>query len=1192
MSSEVARSHRANGSSSSSNHSRAGSSTRSSTARSHPQVESAVTRLLVAIKQLLESLTSWSVGKMTDGQVSDVYVQLGNDFNTCVTAFGAYDIDMRDLLTVPMALRTVLETALAEEPSPANLDVFLPEVRQIITDLLQGLRGKQSIFRQKVADRAQRRQDRQLSDTPRTSRSSSQPRPLPAPSIPEDESGERTSPPPPPAPLPAASKAPIASAIPERVSGGRRKYSHPPRSTGFSDSGQSEGEGSSSSKPRRGSTNRRLVSSSSFGGGEDGGEGLADLAANANMAEERLASTERARRLPLPPSTTPTPAAAPEREDPFQPVPTASARSSVTVTQPSGEKTPPRLPASSPALSPEVKRYSLVDRPLSPPINSSPDLASGPVVNVESASPSPSGSGFLNNLQSPDSPGLSAANNTPAVAKELAELEQTDVLQRKASKRFSSYTFSKMAGSAGLPTLPALPTNGAAGSGNKPGFNKSLNRRSIIAPSASIANLTPKDLETLAEADEPLSPQKSPLDVGKALATDGRETSPARSALTEREGSGPGHSRGMSGRMKREISPAFQKIPEDGEEPSKAIVPAVNGAPVAALSEEPEPQKPSPTPGYVTAYLQVGRSVKKVVIESHNGLSFASLRVLFVDKFSYSPGQENFPAIYIRDPKSDIQYELEDITEIKDGCLLSLNIEPLDQVKQHIDMQMANLSSDIKDLKAAFNSQRRMSTTPMPIVAPPSADATPQQARPTEQQFQVLARRLSKFNSGTRVDEPPMPNGRFPAAAFGAPKMQPLIEQSTGGTFQGFQGMYQTPIGGSYQSLIPQSTGGSSYTFVSDSGGVTSRIASDLKSQFDEVQGLRRDLGVMRQVYNDFMGQAKTAISSLRSQNELVKSLANSKIGGSRAYIDTGKAKLDTRSQNVLTKIEELQDLVEGLRDDVLKRHISPKSNLIKSLKADIEASQKELDSLTAQISTVKPIWKKTWEEELQNIVEEQQFLAHQEEFIGDLIEDHKALMEVFGHVEKVITIRNNTMPSSGGGRGGRVMRTGRLFRPPPPEAGHDGLNTVMLEIRGAAIDPNRRIEAIEASLRAREKARMARSDEFTEELGEFVDKKRLKMTGGIEEAERLRQLRSDHALKNMFSPAAGGVAGGTMVSASGGGFDMGGFGDGGPMGMSGLTFAKAPPIPNNDDPFGSGGNGFGMGGFSFAKAPAIPDSP
>ena len=32
---------------------------------------------------------------MTEMQVSDVYVRLGNDFNAAVAAFGQYNIDMR-----------------------------------------------------------------------------------------------------------------------------------------------------------------------------------------------------------------------------------------------------------------------------------------------------------------------------------------------------------------------------------------------------------------------------------------------------------------------------------------------------------------------------------------------------------------------------------------------------------------------------------------------------------------------------------------------------------------------------------------------------------------------------------------------------------------------------------------------------------------------------------------------------------------------------------------------------------------------------------------------------------------------------------------------------------------------------------------------------------------------------------------
>lgn len=59
-----------------------------------PAVESTVTRLLVSIKQLLESLTQWSKQIATETQVSDVYVRLGNDFNAAVAAFAAFNIEM------------------------------------------------------------------------------------------------------------------------------------------------------------------------------------------------------------------------------------------------------------------------------------------------------------------------------------------------------------------------------------------------------------------------------------------------------------------------------------------------------------------------------------------------------------------------------------------------------------------------------------------------------------------------------------------------------------------------------------------------------------------------------------------------------------------------------------------------------------------------------------------------------------------------------------------------------------------------------------------------------------------------------------------------------------------------------------------------------------------------------------------
>jgi len=176
-------------------------------------------------------------------------------------------------------------------------------------------------------------------------------------------------------------------------------------------------------------------------------------------------------------------------------------------------------------------------------------------------------------------------------------------------------------------------------------------------------------------------------------------------------------------------------------------------------------------------------------------------------------------------------------------------------------------------------------------------------------------------------------------------------------------------------------------------------------------------------------------------------------------------------------------------------------------------------------------MWKKTWEEELQNIVEEQGFLGHQEELLADLREDHKALVEVFKHVRKVITLRRGAGNSSSGGGGVNGLGgsgRGRAFlkQPLSAEETQGGLSTVMMEIRGAAVDPDKRMKAIAASQKNREREMAAgRSDAFQNELEGFVSGKKLKMTGGAEEAERVRQKRNELALKAMFN-AAGGASG------------------------------------------------------------------
>ncbi|KAJ6518749.1 actin interacting protein 3-domain-containing protein [Mycena sanguinolenta] len=950
----------------------------------HPAVESAVTRLLVAIKQLLEALTQWSLLKIDENDVSDVYVRLGNDFNAAVAAFAAFNIDMTELMNVPDDLRNVLEQCLAEDATPDNLELYLPTVRQIITNLLQGLRGKQSIYRRIVSDHRRSEHsgsERAESRSSRSRREGSHRSQLSRTNFTETDT--------PPTPT---------TSLRDRDSTSSR------RSTQQSSSRRRDpGSPSLNGSPLNGGS----TNAEPFVGGFV--PSITETAAEPEVPPQPEYSSQTDSQ-PRKTRTVPPPIDPPSA-DTFQ---QQQFPSNSPNDQPSAPLAAPNVPAS-------VKRYSLVDKPLSTP-----------AVVVEPSSPSPD-LDRLNGTMSPppDTPPIDVLQ-APAMENSLAALKKSDTLERRASKRFSTYNISKMTG---VPTRDrSTRTAGAP------------NRRSLAAGTA----LTLGDLAEIAEAD---SEEPSPPQLLR------RSSSRSRSSPTF----------ALERRQEATGTPPVPPLPATPSRTPEPVVPTTSEPPDDVPAAEP-PQDSS----RVTVFLQLGKEVKKVTIDK--GLSFASLRVLFVDKFSYNPGLENFPAIYIRDPSSGVQYELEDMEEVKERCLLSLNIEPLDQIKQHIDAQISHLSQDIRELKTAVHNNRQSTHMPT-IVGQPLAESTPAPNRPTDRQFQTVARRLSRF-----VGE---------SSAFATPVApMPMQPQMTG------------------QSLQPQMTGGS---MLSD---YSSRVVTDLKTQFDEVQNLRRDLGVMRQLYTEFMKSTKDSLGTLRVQTQSVKQLASTSVGGARGYIDTGKKKLDTRSQNVLTEVEKLQDTVEGVKDDVIKRQITPKAQYFKTIKKDIDTVATELESLKEHINTIKPMWKKTWEEELQNIVDEQGFLTHQEQFLEDLLEDHKALVEVYGHVEKIISIRG---PGSVGSRNGR-----KGFRPPPPEEGHGGLSTVMMEIRGAAVDPERRMKAIEASQKIREKELSSRSDEMQAELTDFVSGKKLKMTGGAEEAERVRQKRNEQTLKAMLT--GGGV--------------------------------------------------------------------
>ncbi len=219
---------------------------------------------------------------------------------------------------------------------------------------------------------------------------------------------------------------------------------------------------------------------------------------------------------------------------------------------------------------------------------------------------------------------------------------------------------------------------------------------------------------------------------------------------------------------------------------------------------------------------------------------------------------------------------------------------------------MSSLSQDIKDLRSMIANQKRASVQPPMIIGQPLSESTPV-SRPSERNFRDVARRITRLLPHETHEDQDTP-------------MKPMKPESA------------VPPQLTGASIQPQMTGASVMSEYS------TRIVTDLKTKFDEVQNLRRDLGIMRQLYTEFMKTTKESLGTLRTQTQNVRQLATAKVGGARAYIDDGKTKLDSRSQNVLTRMEELQDTVESIKDDVLKRNITPRPQVLKAIKADVEA--------------------------------------------------------------------------------------------------------------------------------------------------------------------------------------------------------------------------------------------------------------
>lgn len=313
-------------------------------------------------------------------------------------------------------------------------------------------------------------------------------------------------------------------------------------------------------------------------------------------------------------------------------------------------------------------------------------------------------------------------------------------------------------------------------------------------------------------------------------------------------------------------------------------------------------------------------------------------------------------------------------------------------------------------------------------------------------------------------------------------------------------------------SSTPVSPAGTTPAGAIGSSTVSARVVQELKAQFEELQTLRRDLGVARQIHVDGIKSMKDIFSALRRENQRVREIATTTLSGGRAFVEAGKVKIDSQSQTVLRKVEDLQDVIEELYTDVTEKLVVPRPTMMRSLKKDITEAETQLQDLVGATKLAASTWRTTWSQEMENVMAEEKQLKYHLAFTNDIEEDFTNLQKVFGQIEMYAAQR------TAAGTGGTVGR-GRGYRPPSPTERDpaQSLSSVLFEIQGSRVDPDKRLKAIEnaAKMRQRELDEKRGADDVLQtQLSDFVEGRKLKKTGGVEETERLRQRKNELAMR------------------------------------------------------------------------------
>ncbi|KAK8094783.1 hypothetical protein PG997_001468 [Apiospora hydei] len=297
-------------------------------------------------------------------------------------------------------------------------------------------------------------------------------------------------------------------------------------------------------------------------------------------------------------------------------------------------------------------------------------------------------------------------------------------------------------------------------------------------------------------------------------------------------------------------------------------------------------------------------------------------------------------------------------------------------------------------------------------------------------------------------------------------------------------------------------------------------------SQLRELQTLKRDLAVLRQTYSSFQTDIQSSMSSLRNKAANVKvaaakaSVPSVEGDSGYSYVTKGRKQLNTDSDRLVGRVDDLQDLIEDLRKDVVHRGVRPLPRQLEDVSKDISLLHQELGKVREYMKREKPIWTKIWEKELEDVCQGRDELKVMEDLMVDLMDDMDKATETFTLVEQATKeqMKDNSTPAQ------RQISKGlvNFGNGADPSAAKEG---VLDEVR--ALNPNHenRLEAIERAEKLRQKELEGRRDNpLKKELINFVEEGKLKKSGGFEEVERAR-LAKDEKIRREVWERMNGIA-------------------------------------------------------------------